>query len=90
MLQYSQLQANMYGQLGILSRAQHHWQQACDYYLSALDIYTKHNDTHNAGIIMGDLAWLWKESNDPEILSRVAAMLELSESEVQEQFTNQQ
>ncbi len=90
MLQYSQLQANMYGQLGILSRAQHHWQQACDYYLSALAIYTKHNDTHNAGIIMGDLAWLWKESNDPEILSRVAAMLELSESEVQEQFTNQQ
>jgi tetratricopeptide (TPR) repeat protein len=80
------LQANMYGQLGILARAQKAWQQAREHFLHALQIYVGNGDNHSAGIILGDLAWLWRESGDTELPAAIASVLNVSVAEIEERL----
>jgi tetratricopeptide (TPR) repeat protein len=79
-------QGNMYGQLGIIARAQHQWSQARDYFLRALKSFVAQGDTHSASITLGDLAWHWSEHNDETLPPSIASILGASVEEVEERL----
>lgn len=76
------LQANIYGQLGILARVRRQWQKARDHFLSAIGIYVANGDNHSTGIILSDLAWLWRESGDEHIVPKLAELFDVSVEEM--------
>ncbi len=79
-------QANLYGQLGILARSQYQWERARDYFVHALEMYVADDDTYSAGIVLGDLAWVWKESGDESVPTTIASVLGMSPERVKERL----
>lgn len=76
-------QASAYGNLGAVAQEQRQWQQAREYYLRALETFAAYDDSHALGIVLGSLAWLWRDSGDATLPVAIASVLGMEAAEVE-------
>ncbi|HCF83695.1 MAG TPA: hypothetical protein DEV72_00640, partial [Ktedonobacter sp.] len=75
-------QANVYSNLGWIAHEQQQLDQARDYFLQALEIFTAYEAVEAASPALFGLALLWQSSCDPNMLSDIASIFEISIEEV--------
>ena len=80
-------QASTYHQLGIVAQEQRQWPQAREFILKALKIFVEYQDNHSASIVLHSLARLWRASDDLNLLSAAASILETSHEEIESLLT---
>ena len=69
-------QASIYSNLGWIAHEQQQLDQARDYLLQALEIFTAYEDVEAASPVLFGLALLWQRSRDPNLLSDIASIFE--------------
>jgi tetratricopeptide (TPR) repeat protein len=79
-------QASTYHQLGRVAQEQRQWERACEYFLKSLEICIAYNEQYYIGLPLYQLAKLWQERGDTEILTKVAAIMKISQDEVEAMF----
>jgi tetratricopeptide (TPR) repeat protein len=80
-------QAVTYGQIGLLAEDEGDLEVATKNLLQALQIFAGFKDEHNSiGITIRNLGRLYQSSQSPEVITTIANILGVSESEVQQAF----
>jgi tetratricopeptide (TPR) repeat protein len=75
-------QADIFSNLGWIAQEQQQWDQARDYFLQALEIFTAYEDAEAARSALFGLALLWQRNDDPDLLSGIASIFEMSLEEM--------
>ncbi len=68
-------QAGTYHNLGVVAQEQRQWQQACSYFLQALETFVEYKDAYNRDIALRSLARLWQARGDKDLPAAVAPIL---------------
>ncbi|OCQ91891.1 hypothetical protein BCR12_02030 [Limnothrix sp. P13C2] len=82
-------QARTYGQLGSLSKATENFAEALDYFLQALQIFAQFEDTYRAQVALENIADLYQQTQDPNILTATAELLGCTPDDLATAFTQQ-
>ncbi|MEM8506077.1 MAG: tetratricopeptide repeat protein, partial [Cyanobacteria bacterium P01_D01_bin.1] len=79
-------QASTYGQIGLLAEAQEDYPQAQQHLQQALEIFATSNDEHSVEIALQSLARLHKTTQDDNLLTDIAKLLNATVEEVTQLF----
>ncbi|XGV85894.1 MAG: tetratricopeptide repeat protein [Limnothrix sp. BL-A-16] len=82
-------QASTFNQLGLLSQATENFPKALDYFLQALQIFAQFEDTHHAQVVLRNIANLYQQTQDPNILTAAAEILGCTPDDLATAFTQQ-
>ena len=77
-------QALTYNHLGIVAAGQQQWTQTREYLLQALTLVSEYQDSHFGGIVLRNLARVWKASGDAELPKAVAGVLGITPHEAED------
>jgi tetratricopeptide (TPR) repeat protein len=75
-------QANTYGQLGLLAKAEDNLTEASQNLLQALAIFAQFKDQHSVAITLRNLAQLYQSTQDSSILETIAQLFGTNVEEV--------
>ena len=75
------LSAGIYHNLGSVAQEQRQWQQAEQYFQSALEILREYDDTYAISIVLRSMVRLWKDGHGDKVPKSVASILGMSEEE---------
>jgi hypothetical protein len=68
-------QAGTYHQLGSLAQQQGQWEYARKFFFPALELFVAVKDDYSSGIVLHNLAQLWRNSSDTNLLAAIAPIL---------------
>ena len=79
-------QAGIYGELGLILVELSDFEQAKHCFIQALKLFIEYKNKFYSGLMVSSLASLYRITEDKSILTQVAAMLDLTETEAKELF----
>jgi tetratricopeptide (TPR) repeat protein len=79
-------QSGTYHQLGRVAQEERAWEEAKGYYEQALELYIKHGNQEEYLRPLYRLAQLWKETNDVQLPTRIAPILNREPQEVEQRL----
>ncbi len=75
------LELKIFDNLGAVAQEQRQWQQAEQYFQSALEILREYDDTYAISIVLRSMVRLWKDGHGDKVPKSVASILGMSEEE---------